>query len=109
MAGSAGAGLAFLDSGLTAVFLKVFLRFFSILLFFFVVFFLGVFGMQNLSRFELARLISARALQLALGAPPLVKPSASETVIDVAERELEKKVLPLSVLRSYPDGRTERL
>ena len=61
-----------------------------------------------LTRFEITRIISARALQLSLGAPALVK--LSKKVIraeDVANIELEKKVLPISVIRVMPDGETE--
>jgi len=61
-----------------------------------------------LTRFEVTRIISARALQLSLGAPALVK--ISKKVMraeDVAKIELEKKVLPISVIRVMPDGETE--
>ena len=55
--------------------------------------------MEDLTNYELARIIGARALQLATGAPPLVKPGQEMSFINVAELELEKKVLPLSVMR----------
>ena len=64
---------------------------------------------MDLTRFELTRLISARSLQLALGAPPLVKVDKSMTVIEAAKKELEKKILPLSVLRTYPNGELKRV
>ncbi|MCD6478669.1 MAG: DNA-directed RNA polymerase subunit K [Candidatus Diapherotrites archaeon] len=65
--------------------------------------------MKPLTRFEIARIIGARALQLALGAPPLIKPSKEDTPYAVAKRELEQKVLPMAVLRVYADGTTERV
>ena len=65
--------------------------------------------MKPLTRFEIARIIGARALQLALGAPPLIKPSKEDTPYAVAKRELERKVLPMAVLRVYADGTTERV
>lgn len=65
--------------------------------------------MALLTRFEVARLMGARALQLALGAPALIKAGKDDSVLSIAERELEKKALPLTVLRSYPNGETERL
>jgi DNA-directed RNA polymerase subunit K/omega len=68
--------------------------------------FLQVLHMEKITRFERARVISARALQLALGAPPLVKPSSESTPYELAKQELESKVLPLSVLRRFPDGKT---
>jgi len=65
--------------------------------------------MGQITRFEKARLISARALQLSFGAPPLVKPMAGATSYDLAKAELEQKILPLVVLRQYPDGNIERI
>lgn len=52
---------------------------------------------KNLTRFEKARILGARALQLSMGAKPLVKVSESIDPIDIAALELEKKVLPLNV------------
>ena len=54
-------------------------------------------SVKNLTRFEKARLLGARALQLSMGAKPLVKVSGSIDPIDIATLELEKKVLPLDV------------
>ena len=65
--------------------------------------------MSAITRFERARLITARALQLSFGAPPLAKSEAGDTSYDLAKRELEEKALPLVVLRSYPDGKIERI
>lgn len=65
--------------------------------------------MTVLTRFEITRLIGARSLQLALGAPALLRVSKEDTVRSIAGRELEKKVLPLTVLRQYPDGELERI
>lgn len=65
--------------------------------------------MSSLTRFETTRLIGARALQLALGAPALVKTSKDDTVLIIAERELSKRVLPLTIVRRYPGGETMRL
>lgn len=65
--------------------------------------------MASLTRFEIARILSARALQLSLGAPPLVKPFGDETPLSLARKELEKKVVPLSVLRRFPNNTTIRI
>ena len=65
--------------------------------------------MVKLTRFEVTRLISARALQLSLGAPPMIKVSKDATMLDVARLELDKKVIPLSVIREFPNGRIERI
>jgi DNA-directed RNA polymerase subunit K len=52
------------------------------------------------TRFEKARIIGARALQITMGAPVLIK--VNKDVIDpvkIAQLEFEKGVLPISVLR----------
>jgi len=65
--------------------------------------------MVQITRFERARLVTARALQLSFGAPPLIKASQEVTSYDLALQELEKGVLPLTVMRYYPDGRIEKI
>jgi DNA-directed RNA polymerase subunit K/omega len=56
--------------------------------------------MEYLNRFERARLIGARALQLASGAPPLISvPKGTISAVKVAFLEFEKDALPLAVLR----------
>jgi len=67
------------------------------------------FLMTAITRFEKARLITARALQLSFGAPPLVKADSGLTAYELASKELEEKLLPLEVLRRYPDGRLEKI
>ncbi len=52
------------------------------------------------TRFEKARMMGARALQITMGAPVLVK--VDKSMIDpvkIAELEFQKGVLPISVLR----------
>lgn len=59
----------------------------------------------QLNKYEKARLIGARALQLALGAPPLVdvlKVAKKDTYIspiELAVAELDASVLPLQVIK----------
>jgi len=55
--------------------------------------------MENLTRFERARIISARALQIAMGAPVLIKIKDAKTPKDIAKAEFEKGVLPITVFR----------
>ncbi len=55
--------------------------------------------MVELSKFEKARLIGARALQLSLGAPPLIQVFGQETSIQVARKEFETGIIPLVVVR----------
>ncbi len=65
--------------------------------------------MNDLTRFEKTRLISARSFQLSLGAPPLIKTNKGETMLDVARRELIEKKIPLAVVRSFPSGFIEKV
>ncbi len=58
---------------------------------------------MDYTRFERARLIGARALQIKMGAPVLVKVEGENmNAIDIAKLELEKDVLPLKVKRKWP-------
>lgn len=64
---------------------------------------------EGFTRFEKTRLISARALQLSLGAPPLVKVDEFQSVLEIARTEFSEKVIPLAVLRRFPDGTTRKI
>ncbi|MEM0089987.1 MAG: DNA-directed RNA polymerase subunit K [Nitrososphaerota archaeon] len=59
---------------------------------------------KGLTRYEKARIIGGRALQLSLGAFPLIETRPGDTVIDIAKRELEAGVLPIIIRRKRPDG-----
>lgn len=60
---------------------------------------------RKLTRFERARVIGLRALQLTLGAPPLVAlEERAWDPLEVSTRELETGLLPLSLRRTFPDG-----
>ncbi len=50
------------------------------------------------TKFELARIIGARALQLSMGAPLLIKTESRDTV-KISEEELNKGVLPITIKR----------
>lgn len=56
---------------------------------------------KKFTRFERARIIGARALQIARGAPILVKTEEKDP-LRVAEVEFEKGVLPLNVREIRP-------
>ena len=62
-------------------------------------------GPKKLTRFERARVVGARALQISMGAPVLLDvPELIRSPIDLAELELREGVLPISIRRSLPDG-----
>ncbi|RAP50937.1 MAG: DNA-directed RNA polymerase subunit K [Methanosphaera sp. rholeuAM74] len=50
------------------------------------------------TRFERARLVGSRALQISMGAKPLVEFSENEDPIKIAIREYEEGVLPLDAI-----------
>jgi DNA-directed RNA polymerase subunit K len=55
---------------------------------------------ENYTKFEKARIIGARALQLAFGAPPIVKvPEGMTNPLDLAELEFSKGAIPITILR----------
>lgn len=61
----------------------------------------------KLTRFEKARIIGARALQLSMGAPPLI--AGKDEIFDpiiIAIKELDKGVMPLTVRRSMPEKKS---
>ena len=61
-------------------------------------------GPPKLTRFERARIIGARALQLSLGAPILTElPEKMSDPIDIALKELKDDTLPMTLRRILPD------
>ncbi len=64
-----------------------------------------IIGPKRLTRYERARIISARALQLSMGAPPLIDISGiPKDPMIIAEKEFEKGVLPITVARWLRTG-----
>ena len=59
---------------------------------------------DKLTRFETARLIGARTLQIALGAPVLIKTEESYNPIDLAKMEFKNKIIPITIKRKMPSG-----
>ena len=62
-------------------------------------------GPPTLTRFEKARIMGARALQLSLGAPPFIGiPETARTSLDIAMEELDERVIPIIIRRVLPNG-----
>lgn len=61
-----------------------------------------------LTKYEKARIIGARALQIAMGAPLILKLEKEDfekinyDPIKIAEREMEEEVLPITIKRPMP-------
>lgn len=62
-------------------------------------------GPPTLTRFEKARIMGARALQLSQGAPPFIPiPKTARTSLDISMEELEQRVIPITIRRVLPNG-----
>ena len=64
--------------------------------------------MKKYTRYERARLIGSRALQIAMGAPMLVKLSEKDleeikfNPIEISKKEFNKGILPITIKRPMP-------
>ena len=62
-------------------------------------------GPPTLTRFEKARIMGARALQLSLGAPPFIPiPEDARISLDISMEELDQRVIPITIRRALPNG-----
>ncbi|MEM0473159.1 MAG: DNA-directed RNA polymerase subunit K [Candidatus Aenigmatarchaeota archaeon] len=61
---------------------------------------------DRLTRFEVARIIGARSLQIFLGAPILIKTDSSDPM-EIAEQEFKQIKIPMTIKRPMPDGSKE--
>ena len=60
---------------------------------------------DRLTRFEVARIIGARALQISLGAPILIKLKKKKyDSISIAEEEFKACKIPMTIKRTLPKG-----
>ena len=63
---------------------------------------------QDYTKYERARMLGSRALQLAMGAPFLVKMSEKDleevhyNPVEIAKREFKEGIIPITVKRPYP-------
>ena len=70
---------------------------------------------EQFTKYEKARIIGARALQIAMNAPILVKINKEDLekikydALKIAELELESGILPISVSKPMPKKKEERL
>jgi len=70
---------------------------------------------ETFTKYEKARILGARALQIAMNAPLLIKISKEDLekikydAIKIAEIELNSNVLPISVKRPLPKKKEEKL
>ena len=67
-------------------------------------------GPPTLTRFEKARIVGARALQLSLGAPIFIEiPKNATSSLEIAMEELKQRVIPIVIKRTLPNGDYQHL
>ena len=70
---------------------------------------------QNFTKYERARILGARALQIAMNAPLLIKISEEDLekikfdALKIAEIELDSGILPISIKKPFPEKKEEKL
>lgn len=70
---------------------------------------------KDFSKYEIARILGARALQIAMNAPLLIKISEEDLqkikfdALKIAETEFNSDILPISIKKPLPEKKDERL
>ena len=70
---------------------------------------------ENFSKYEVARILGARALQIAMNAPLLIKINSEDLEkinydsLKIAEVEFESNILPISVKKPFPKKKQSEL
>jgi len=70
---------------------------------------------EKFTKYERARILGARALQIAMNAPLLIKISEEDLekikfdALKIAEIELDSGILPISVKKPFPEKKEEKL
>ncbi|VDN23616.1 unnamed protein product [Gongylonema pulchrum] len=60
-----------------------------------------------MTKYERARILGTRALQIAMGAPVMVELEGETDPLEIARKELKHQKIPLIVRRYLPDGSFE--
>jgi len=61
----------------------------------------------RLTKYERVRLLGDRAKQISDAAKSMIVSDISKSAMDIAIHELNARVIPLKILRTRPDGKTE--
>jgi len=62
---------------------------------------------RYLTKYERARILGTRALQLSMNAPPMVELEGETDPLQIAMKELRERKIPLVIRRFLPDGSYE--
>lgn len=57
-----------------------------------------------MTKYEKARILGARALQISMGAPVLIPIEDQTDSLNIAQKEMKAKKIPISIRRTLPDG-----
>ncbi|KAI6182355.1 RPB6-like protein [Aphelenchoides bicaudatus] len=60
-----------------------------------------------MTKYERARILGTRALQIAMGAPVMVELEGETDPLEVARKELKERKIPIIIRRYLPDGSFE--
>lgn len=67
-------------------------------------------SLRRMTKYEKAKIIGARAEQLKAGAKCLIEnvlPEENYDCLEIAERELKERLIPMIISRPFPDGTIE--
>lgn len=70
---------------------------------------------ENYTKYEEARIIGSRALQISMGAPFLIKlkedmlKKMAHNPVEIAKMEFDENVIPITVKRSLPKPKLSKL
>ena len=70
---------------------------------------------ENFTKYERARILGARALQVSMNAPLLIKIKKEDLeeikfdALKIAEVELNSEILPISIKQPFPEKKEEKL
>jgi DNA-directed RNA polymerase I, II, and III subunit RPABC2 len=62
---------------------------------------------RYMTKYERARVLGTRALQISMGAPVMVELGGETDPLDIAMKELKAKRIPIVIRRYLPDGSFE--
>eukprot|EP00128_Syssomonas_multiformis_P015178 Colp12_sorted_trinity150504_noHs@25972 len=62
---------------------------------------------RYMTKYERARVLGTRALQISMNAPIMVEPEGETDPLEIARKELREKKIPIIIRRYLPDGSFE--
>jgi len=62
---------------------------------------------RYMTKYERARILGTRALQLSMNAPCMVDPDGETDPLRIAQKELQQRKIPIIIRRYLPDGSFE--